>query len=222
MSELISDVRRSDHSGICQLRSECGVAIDLHIDRYLGQPSRAERRFLRSVAGPVVDIGCGPGRAAAYLREQGTVALGLDASARLADLARANGALCVNQNVFDPVPFEGRWHSVLLLDGNIGIGGDPRKMLGRLSEIVESGGRAYVEVDAVGPTQQLIVREHRHGSVGAPFAWAVLSMTGIDDLIADSEWRCHAVHTIRDRPAGERWPGTSRNDRLVVELERTA
>ncbi len=41
MSELISDVRRSDHNGVCQLRSECGVVIDLHIDRYLGH-ERAE------------------------------------------------------------------------------------------------------------------------------------------------------------------------------------
>lgn len=221
MIESITDVRRSDHHGVWQLRSDCGVVIDLHIDRYLGQASRAERRFLRSVSGPVVDVGCGPGRAAAYLREHGTVALGLDASPRLADLARSNGALCVNQNVFDPVPFEGRWHSVLLLDGNVGIGGDPVKMLARLGEIVEPSGRAYVEVDAAGPTQQLIVREHHKGSVGASFAWAVVSMEGIDGLIADSNWRCHAVHTIRDRPTGERWPLAGRSDRLVVELERT-
>jgi hypothetical protein len=50
-------------------------------------------------------------------------ALGLDANAGLVALARSNGALCVHQNTFDPVPFEGRWQQALLLDGNIGIGG---------------------------------------------------------------------------------------------------
>ena len=222
MSEPTPDAPRGDPHRGCQLRSDCGVIIDLHIDRYLGQASRAERRFLRSVSGPVVDVGCGPGRAAAYLRQHGTVALGLDASPRLADLARSNGAWCVEQCVFDPVPFEGRWHSVLLLDGNVGIGGDPLKMLSRLGEIIESGGRAYVEVDAAGPTQQLIVREYRDGAVGAPFPWAVVSMAGIEDLIADTDWRCHAVHTIRERPSGERWPIANRSDRFVVELERTS
>ncbi len=220
MNESISDARHRDRNDRCQLRSDCGVVIDLHVGRYLGQASRAERRFLRSVSGPVVDVGCGPGRAAAYLREHGTVALGVDASARLTELARSNGALCVHQNMFDPVPFEGRWHSVLLLDGNVGIGGDPLKMLDRIAQIVEPNGRAYVEVDATGPTQQLIVREHHRGVVGAPFSWAIVSMAGIDDLIAGSDWRCHAVHTISERPAGQRWPGTNRDDRLVVELER--
>jgi SAM-dependent methyltransferase len=188
------------------LVSDCGAVIELHLDRYHGMPSRAERRFLKRLRGPILDVGCGPGRAAAYLRTRNVPALGLDVNAELVDLARANGALCVHQNVFDPVPFENRWHEVLVLDGNVGIGGDPAKLLGRLREIVIIGGRAHVEVDAVGPSRQMVVREHVDGNVGAPFAWATLTMAGLEALIGGSGWRCAHVHEI--------------DDRLVVELER--
>lgn len=187
------------------LVSECGLTIDLDIDRYCNRPSRAERRFLKRLKGPVLDIGCGPGRVAAYLRERDTPALGVDSSAGLVDLAWSNGALCVHQSVFDPVPFEGRWHEVILFDGNIGIGGDPAALLERIRTIVRLGGRTFVEVSAIGPTRQLVVREHVGDRVGEPFPWAVVSMPDLDDLLG-AGWRCVSVQTV--------------DDRLIVELER--
>ncbi len=188
------------------LVSDCGVTIELEVARYCAAPSRSERRFLKRLEGPVLDVGCGPGRAAAYLRQRGVAALGLDANPALVDLARANGAWCVHQSMFDPVPFEGRWKQVLLLDGNIGIGGDPAKMLERLRTIVTIGGHALLEVERFGGNTQMIVREHHAGEIGTPFPWATVSIMSLDELIADSGWRCHQVHEI--------------DDRLVVELER--
>ena len=188
------------------LVSECGMAIDLEIQRFRDAPSRSERRFFQRLTGPILDIGCGPGRAAAYLRQRGVPALGLDANAGLVALARSNGALCVHQNTFDPVPFEGRWQQVLLLDGNIGIGGDPAKLLERLRHILIPGGQALIEVERSGTSRQMIVREHVSGRIGEPFAWATLTMSGLDELIAGTGWRCEYVHEI--------------DDRLVVELER--
>lgn len=188
------------------LVSDCGVVVELDLDRYHGAPSRSERRFLKRLQGPILDIGCGPGRAAAYLRKRNIAALGLDVNAGLVELARSNGALCVHQNVFDPVPFEGRWHEALVLDGNVGIGGDPAKLLERLRTIVAVGGRALIEVEAVGQSRQMVVREHVGGEVGAPFPWATLTMAGLDALIVGSDWRCVHVHEI--------------DGRLVVELER--
>jgi SAM-dependent methyltransferase len=190
------------------LVSECGMAIELDIQRFRDAPSRSERRFLKRLTGPILDIGCGPGRAAAYLRQRDVPALGLDANAGLVALARSNGALCVHQNAFEPVPFEGRWQQVLLLDGNIGIGGDPAKLLERLRRILIPGGRALIEVERSGTSRQMIVREHVSGRIGEPFAWATLTMSGLDELIADAGWRCEYVHEI--------------DDRLVVEVERLA
>ena len=39
------------------------------------------------------------------------------------------GGPALRRSVFDPLPGEGRWGTALLLDGNIGIGGDPRALL---------------------------------------------------------------------------------------------
>ena len=190
------------------LVSECGRAIELDIQRFSDAPSRAERRFLKLFTGPILDIGCGPGRAAAYLRQLEVPALGLDANAGLVALARSNGALCVHQNAFESVPFEGRWQQVLLLDGNIGIGGDPAKLLDRLRRILTPGGQALIEVERGGTSRQMIVREHVSGRIGEPFAWSTLTMRGLDELIAGTGWRCEYVHEI--------------DDRLVVEVERLA
>lgn len=188
------------------LVSDCGLVLTLDIERFCAEPSRNERRLLKRLGGPVLDVGCGPGRAAAYLRHRNVPALGLDISEGLVDLARSNGALCVHQSVFEPVPFEGRWQDVLLLDGNIGIGGDPEQLLERLAQLVLPRGNAYIEVDAVGPTKHLVVREHADGNIGEPFPWAVVSMRGLDGLIAGSGWRCEQVHHV--------------DDRLVVQLRR--
>jgi hypothetical protein len=122
--------------------------------------------------------------------------------------ARSNGALCVHQNAFEPVPFEGRWQQVLLLDGNIGIGGDPAKLLERLRRILIPGGRALIEVERHGVSRQMIVREHVSGRIGEPFAWTTLTLSGLDELIVGTGWRCEFVHEI--------------DDRLVVEVERRA
>ena len=41
------------------------------------------------------------------------------------------GGPALVRSVFETLPGEGRWDTVLLMDGNIGIGGDPAALLGR-------------------------------------------------------------------------------------------
>ena len=41
---------------------------------------------------------------------------------------------------------EGRWDTVLLADGNIGIGGDPLALLRRAAELLHPGGRVVVDL----------------------------------------------------------------------------
>ena len=58
----------------------------------------------------------------AHLVQRGVPALGVDQSATAVALARRSGAPALRRDVFDPLPGTGRWHDVLLADGNVGLG----------------------------------------------------------------------------------------------------
>jgi SAM-dependent methyltransferase len=139
--------------------------------------------LLRRCAGPTLDVGCGPGRLAGALAARGLVALGVDVSREAVRLARRRGVRAVCRSVFDRLPGEGRWHRVVLADGNIGIAGDPARLLQRCRDLAAPEGRILVESDPPGaPTWvgDLRIRAGR-GAPSAPFAWAYV---GADDLAA--------------------------------------
>lgn len=84
----------------------------------------ADDILLSRCQGLVLDVGCGQGRLVAELNARGIVALGVDVSRQAVNLAAARGACVLRRNVTDRLPLEGRWGTILLADGNIGIGGD--------------------------------------------------------------------------------------------------
>ena len=106
------------------LRTADGDVIPLFLDRWQASPPLEEVAVLARAVGPVLDVGCGPGRHTQALAERGTVALGIDTSPSAVDAARRRGCAVLHRSVFDPLPREGRWRSAFLIDGNIGIGGD--------------------------------------------------------------------------------------------------
>jgi SAM-dependent methyltransferase len=114
-----------------------------------------DQSMLDRCAGPTLDIGSGPGRLTLALAERGIPALGIDITPRAVGKARSNGALVMLRDVFDRVPGTGRWATVLLADGNIGIGGDPVALLRRVGELLAPDGRALVELDPPGEPPQL-------------------------------------------------------------------
>lgn len=118
--------------------------------RWIAPPDTADRHVLASCRGPVLDIGCGPGRLAAALTGSGVVCLGIDSSPLAVEMTLARGAVALRRDVFGPLPGEGGWHEVLLVDGNIGIGGDPAALLGRVRRLLRPGGVAWVEVEPPG------------------------------------------------------------------------
>jgi SAM-dependent methyltransferase len=144
--------------------------VDGHVPRAMGSArwsapaSWSERELLGRLPGPVLDVGCGPGRLVVALQQLGQIALGIDASCSAVALARAQGAAVLCRSVFEAVPAQGRWGSVLLFDGNIGIAGDPVALLRRVGELVHPSGQIVVEVDPPGsPTMQATARLHRGG-----------------------------------------------------------
>jgi SAM-dependent methyltransferase len=123
----------------------------------------------------VLDIGCGPARMVRAAVDRGLDALGVDVSVTAVAMAVDAGLPVVAGSVFDEgLPGEGSWHVALLLDGNIGIGGDPTALVRRASSVLSADGSVVVETapdtraDVVYDAQ--VVDEQGHAS--ATFPWA--------------------------------------------------
>ncbi len=160
-----------------------------HVSRWLRDADPVDQRMLRRCAGPTIDIGCGPGRLTAALTARGVPALGVDVSAQAVAHSRERGAAVLCRDVFHPLPAQGRWRWALLCDGNIGIGGDPVRLLSRVAELVCPLGGAIVEVcpEEVDHRGSSRLRQV-DGSLGPAFAWAVLGARALCDAATASGW----------------------------------
>jgi SAM-dependent methyltransferase len=128
------------------LDSDGGQAV-LPVRRW-SEPADADDAWLLDrCSGPTVDLGCGPGRLLVGLARRGVPALGVDHSPVAQRECGARGVVMLRRDVFARVPGEGRWAHVLLADGNIGIGGDPRRLLVRAAGLLAVGGTLLVETD---------------------------------------------------------------------------
>jgi SAM-dependent methyltransferase len=197
------------------LRAEDGTALPLDPGRWHAEPTPAEERLVDSMAGPVLDVGCGPGRFVIGLAQRGTMALGVDPAPAAVALCRSRGAPVLQKSVFDPLPGQGRWRTVLLADGNIGIGGDPERLLRRCRELLAHDGTVVVEVEPPGPSRanhrgwrSYRARLERGPALGPWFAWAVVGADAIAELAraaglrllhlepmqAEGRWFAHLGH----------------------------
>jgi SAM-dependent methyltransferase len=133
--------------------------------------------------GHTLDVGSGPGRLTVALAERGVPALGIDVTPYAVWLARSSGALALRRDVFGAVPGTGRWKTLLLADGNIGIGGDPGALLRRVAELIMPDGRALVEVEPPGaPLLCEQVRLRHGGTLSDWFPWAWIGADQIGPL----------------------------------------
>ena len=131
------------------LEGEDGESVRLDVAKYAAAPDATDAELLDRCTGPTLDIGCGPGRLSAELARRGIPSLGVDVARVALLLARAAGATTLRRSVFDPLPGEGRWPHALLIDGNIGIGGDPAALLARIKALLQpAGGELVVEAAA--------------------------------------------------------------------------
>ena len=156
--------------------------------------------LLDRCAGPTLDVGCGPGRLTAALGSRGVQAMGLDVSRAAVRLARSVGGTVHHGCVFGHVPATGRWATVLLVDGNIGIGGAPIVLLRRVAELMSRSGRALVEVDAPAVRSCLVdLRLAAGDEVGHPFPWARLSVQDAGGVAALAGLRAEDAWEVEGR-----------------------
>ena len=168
-----------------RLRSHRGQFYPLDVRRWFGNPEPADEDVLARAVPPVVDLGCGPGRHALALVRRGTPALGVDIAPRFVRIARARGVPVVRRSVFDPLPGEGAWGTALLLDGNVGIGGDPAALLARVRALLRTGGRVLAEVDRPGVGVEVFRAAIEVEGVRGPwFPWARVGVDAIATVAA--------------------------------------
>lgn len=184
------------HSSL-SLMTEDGRILPLDIPRYLAVTDEGDETALARCVGPVLDVGCGPGRMVSALAERGVPALGIDIAQVAVDLTLQRGGLAMSRNVFDRLPGEGRWMSILVLDGNAGIGGDICGLLTRLRALLAPAGRLVVEASTQVPGTDEVLSARFSGPDGEDsprFRWAVVSADVLAaraascGLRADEQW----------------------------------
>ncbi|WP_072806255.1 methyltransferase domain-containing protein [Rhodococcoides yunnanense] len=191
MTVTADELFRRASSGLpCWMGNPDGTREPLPIARWMGgdassmEDRAADRTMIGQCTGPTLDLGCGPGRLTEGLARRGISALGVDTSREAVDLTVGRGGRAVLRDLFEPLPRAGEWSCVLLADGNIGIGGDPVRLLRRAADLIRPDGAVIAEVDAPGAArfQKRTVRWETDTMVGDWFAWASVSTAAIADL----------------------------------------
>ncbi|WP_329166841.1 methyltransferase domain-containing protein [Streptomyces sp. NBC_01267] len=178
------------------LRRDDGWLLPLDVERWCGAPDSADVTVLARCRGSVLDIGCGPGRLVAALAALGTTTLGIDVSQAAVDRTVQEGGAALCRSVFAPLPGEGRWGTALLMDGNVGIGGDPAALLVRVAELTGPNGMLIVEAAGHDIDERVDVRvDDGRGARGAAFPWAragtraLLGYAETTGWVAEDQWK---------------------------------
>lgn len=165
------------------------------------EPDWVDRElFIDPCDAETIDIGCGPGRLVGALAARHVFAMGIDVSKEAVRQTRDRGALALLRDVYATIPGEGRWSFALLADGNLGIGGDPVRLLARVGEVLVPGGHVIAEVADRGAG---LVRERRRlrvdGRLSVPFDWAVVGLDAIADVASAAGMRVVSTQTAGGR-----------------------
>jgi len=170
-------------------------ALALDITRWSGEADDVDLMVVSRCEPPVVDLGCGPGRMVVALNRSGRSALGVDMSAAAVGASMSRGGLALHRRIDDPLPGEGRWGTALLVDSNVGMGGDLDALLRRCSDLVGPGGLIICEVDPHDDRDEVhAVVLTSDGWRSAPLSWGrigartLVRVASVLDLLVTEEW----------------------------------
>jgi glycosyltransferase A (GT-A) superfamily protein (DUF2064 family) len=171
------------------------ASLELDVRRWSGEADPVDLMVVARCEPPVVDLGCGPGRMLVALNRSGRPALGVDMSEVAVATTRRRGGLALHRRLAERLPAEGRWGTVLLVDSNVGIGGDIEGLLLRCCELIGPGGLVICEVDPAPDryeVQQVVLTVD--GAASAPLPWSRIGARALAqfaarmDLLVVEEW----------------------------------
>jgi hypothetical protein len=169
--------------------------LPLEVSRWAGAADEIDMLVVARCEPPVIDLGCGPGRMVQALSESGRAALGVDMSSVAVDMSMARGGPALQRRIDEPLPAEGRWGTALLMDTNVGMGGNVAALLARCMRLVIPGGLIICEVDGVPERHEVhsIVLRTKH-TTSPPLSWsrigtsALIEVAKSLDLLLMEEW----------------------------------
>ena len=186
----------------CWITTADGDRHHLPIERWLGgeasshEDRAADEALLGLCRGPTVDLGCGPGRFTAALADRGVPSLGIDVSATAVEMTVLRGGKAIHGDVFEAPSRHGAWAHVLRADGNIGIGGNPLRMLARARQLLSPHGTVVAEVEA--GESGLRNEQRRWETPHSVTGWFSWSRVGADAMHALAGAAGFAVTTTDD------------------------
>ncbi|SDL43340.1 bifunctional 2-polyprenyl-6-hydroxyphenol methylase/3-demethylubiquinol 3-O-methyltransferase UbiG [Arthrobacter sp. ok362] len=174
--------------------------VSFDVQGWCAEATVLEVLLLQSLNGPVLDVGCGPGRLLSAAQSLGLAALGVDTSPEAVRYARGRGARALERSIFAVIPQSGSWGSILLLDGNIGIGGSVTALLRRCRQLIAAHGTLLVEVEAddvdvVFPA----VLEDAEGHLSDPFCWARAGTSALASRAERTGWSVASTQRLQGR-----------------------
>lgn len=178
-------------NALCGLRVLSCVGdleLELPAARWRADPDGADEALLARVEPPALDLGCGPGRLVTALTERNVPALGVDVSQLAVAMTGARGGVALHSRLDERLPDEGSWGTVLLADGNVGIGCDPGGLLQRCRELLRPGGLLLVEADPneSADVRDVVVLRDEDGRTSHPLPWARVGSGPLRRIAADA------------------------------------
>lgn len=142
--------------------------------------------------GPVLDLGAGAGRASLYLQKRGLAVTAVDASPGAVEVCRRRGVADARLGDVNDPPADQAWGAVLLLCGNLGLGGSwegNRRLLGRLAELTGPG--AVLVGDSVNPDgpPRVVLRLRYRGLVTPWWPQYNIPARQMSALVDGTGWR---------------------------------
>lgn len=174
--------------------------VSFDVQGWCAEATFLEVLLLQSLNGPVLDVGCGPGRLLAAAQSLGLTALGVDTSPEAVRYALGRGARALEGSVFAVIPQPGSWGSILLLDGNIGIGGNVAALLSRCRQLIAAHGTLLVEVEADDVDVAFrAVLEDAEGHRSDQFCWARAGITALASRAGRAGWSVASTQRLQGR-----------------------